>query len=98
MKVISEFLLELPEEVPVMSRTLTGLSLLLSLLLPCIGSTLTQAEAGTWRSAGSMHDPRMSHTATLLPNGKVLIAGGTAGENGNSLGLASAELYDPAMG
>ena len=81
-----------------MSRTLTGLSLLLSLLLPFNGSTLTQAEAATWRSAGSMHDSRMSHTATVLSNGKVLIAGGTAGENGNSLGLASAELYDPATG
>ena len=81
-----------------MSRTLTGLSLLLILLLPCTGSTLAQAEAGTWSSAGSMHDPREGHTATLLSNGKLLIAGGCAGENGNSLGLASAELYDPATG
>src|SRR5437773_480322 len=83
---------------PVMSRTLTGLSLLLILLLPCTGSTLAQAEAGTWSSAGSMHDPRDGHTATLLSNGKLLIAGGCAGPNGNSLGLASAELYDPATG
>lgn len=81
-----------------MSRTLTGLSLLLILLLPCTGSTLAQAEAGTWSSADSMHDPRDGHTATLLSNGKLLIAGGCAGENGNSLGLASAELYDPATG
>jgi len=76
----------------------TMLALLLILLLPCTGSTLAQAEAGTWSSAASMHDPREGHTATLLSNGKLLIAGGCAGENGNSLGLASAELYDPATG
>src|SRR5262249_25690287 len=63
-----------------------------------MSSTLSQAEAGTWSSAGNMQDPRMSHTATLLSNGKVLVAGGASGENGNSRGLASAELYDPATG
>ena len=81
-----------------MSRTLVVLSLLLLLLLPCTGSILAQAEAGTWSSADSMHDAREGHTATLLSNGKVLIAGGCSGPNGNSLGLASAELYDPATG
>ena len=35
--------------------------------------------------------PRYSHTATLLPNGKVLVAGGYD----IALWLASAELFDP---
>jgi len=76
----------------------TMLALLLIVLLPCIGATPAQAEPGSWSSAGSMHDSREGHTATLLPNGKLLITGGCAGVNGNSLGLASAELYDPATG
>jgi hypothetical protein len=37
---------------------------------------------------------RESSTATLLPNGRVLMAGG---DNGDNI-LASAELYDPASG
>ena len=37
---------------------------------------------------------RVHHTATLLPNGQVLMAGGYNYHNGNS--LSSAELYDPA--
>src|SRR6266705_5751445 len=42
---------------------------------------------------GSMAAPRIDHTATLLPNGKVLVVGGF---NGNVM-LSSAELYDPTV-
>jgi hypothetical protein len=42
-----------------------------------------------------MTESRRNHTATLLPNGKVLIAGGYT-EGGGDKPVASAELYDPA--
>ena len=44
---------------------------------------------------GSMKSARSGHTATLLPNGLVLIAGGME-RNGSIYGTA--ELYDPARG
>jgi N-acetylneuraminic acid mutarotase len=55
----------------------------------------------TWSRTGSMHTERCFQSATLLPGGKVLVAGGASqSANGslNEIGLASAELYDPATG
>jgi hypothetical protein len=49
---------------------------------------------GKWTRTGSMETARYRATATLLRDGKVLIAGG--GVNGTI--LSSAELYDPATG
>lgn len=48
-----------------------------------------------WTPTGSMRTARASHTATVLPNGLVLAAGG-AGDNNNA--LPSSELYNSASG
>jgi hypothetical protein len=53
---------------------------------------LYDPNAGTFTTTGSMATARYVHTATLLPSGKVLIAGGF-GSSGFLAYLASAELY-----
>ena len=53
---------------------------------------LYDSSAGTWFLTGNMTAARIGHTATILPNGQVLVAGGTDCE-GNI--LSSAELYTP---
>jgi hypothetical protein len=58
--------------------------------------------ADTWFQAAPMGEPRAGQTATLLPSGKVLVAGGYNGfiENvgGGHTSLAVAELFDPSTG
>jgi hypothetical protein len=63
------------------------------LLLLTAGLVLVQPSAGqsgTWTPTGDLITGRWGHTATLLPDGMVLVAGGK--------NLKSAELYDPASG
>jgi predicted RecA/RadA family phage recombinase len=56
------------------------------------GAELFDPKAGTWTVTGAMATRRYGHTATLLPNGKVLVTGGGLA-NGTT---PSAELYDPS--
>jgi hypothetical protein len=49
---------------------------------------------GTWTMTNSLSQARANHTATLLPDGKVLIAGGAS----NTTAIATAETYDPTTG
>ena len=48
---------------------------------------------GTFVATANMLSRRVGHSATLLPNGKVLVGGG---EESDEHSLASAEIYDPA--
>ncbi|MFC5747277.1 Kelch repeat-containing protein [Actinomadura rugatobispora] len=54
---------------------------------------------GTWTPTGSMRQARYFHSATPLPDGKVLVAGGTSIRSAESYRtLDSAELFDPDTG
>jgi Galactose oxidase, central domain/Dockerin type I domain len=61
----------------------------LVLVQPCAG------QGGTWTETGSLVIERYSHTATLLPDGKVLVVGGA---DSDFYPLGTPELYDPASG
>src|SRR5262249_2362776 len=51
--------------------------------------------SGVWSPTGNLTWGRVLHTATLLPNGKVLVVGGWGGSDQLAHG---AELYDPSTG
>jgi DNA-binding beta-propeller fold protein YncE len=56
-----------------------------------------RAPSPAWRLVGSMAQSRRQHNATLLPDGKVLVTGGSrgAGFNDSTSPVLSAELWDP---
>ena len=53
------------------------------------GAIAPAQSPGTFTPTGNMNTPRIGHTATLLPDGRVLISGG---------GSSTLELYYPATG
>ena len=68
---------------------------------PSCSSAVSSAEiydpaTGTWSPTGALNSARGQQTATLLPGGGVLVAGGCCGVGGVSVALA--ELYNPATG
>src|SRR5256714_3954485 len=71
-----------------------ALSIALLSILAVLLASSSEAAPFTFGNTGSLNIGRYFHTATLLPNGKVLVTGGYDGVNY----LTSAELYDPAGG
>jgi hypothetical protein len=57
---------------------------------------LYDPSSNTWSPDGTMAVGRLFHTATLLADGRVLVAGGAPGVDGPLVSLTSAETYDPA--
>jgi hypothetical protein len=62
---------------------------------PYRSTEIYDPRTGSFRAAGDMTIGRSGHTATLLKNGKLLIAGGWTGRYNLR---RSAELYDPGTG
>jgi hypothetical protein len=61
--------------------------LFLCMVVMALGLGQVVAQTGTWTPTDSLAGPRRDHTATLLPDGKVLIVGWFTDE---------VEVYDPA--
>jgi len=56
---------------------------------------------GTWTATGDLTKGRSGHSATLLTDGRVLVAGGYNNyqlPNGSDSNLAGVEIYDPDLG
>jgi hypothetical protein len=69
--------------------SVTILATIITALVAFTSASDALAQGGTWAATGSLNTARRWHTASLLPNGTVLVAGGW----GNSGLLTSAELY-----
>ena len=52
--------------------------------------------SGSWTAGGNMNTPRFGHAVITLPDGRVLVAGGSNSATGSEPALGTAEIYDPA--
>jgi Calx-beta domain/Galactose oxidase, central domain/Kelch motif len=71
-----------------------------AIIIPINNAELYDPTTGTWSSTGSLNAGHAFHTATLLQDGKVLVAGGLACHSyfDPCSPYTSAEIYDPATG
>lgn len=80
-----------------MKSRITNCSLsmiVLATVLVLAMNTAVFAASGTWTFTGNLHTSRDGHTATLLPNGTVVVAGGEL----NNMAEASSEVYSQSTG
>ncbi len=72
------------------------------MVLPVAGlgapNNSANSRAGSLSETAHMQIARASHSSTLLPDGKVLIAGGFGGSGTESNPYRSTEIYDPRTG
>jgi hypothetical protein len=66
------------------------IGLLTSTAVPALAGS-----SGTWTITGSLNTARDGHTATLLPNGRVLVAGGNAFVNNSFVIFSSNGVIQP---
>ena len=71
------------------------LHLLIAVLPPLGMIACPAARADYFTNAAPMSIVRVGHTATVLPNGKLLVTGG---RNNTGVVASSAEFYDPVSG
>ncbi|HEX7286177.1 MAG TPA: carboxypeptidase regulatory-like domain-containing protein [Candidatus Angelobacter sp.] len=69
---------------------------------PTASTEMIDLNAATpaWSNSGSMHFARRQHNAVVLPDGKVLVVGGSSagGFDTSTAPVAQAEMWDPATG
>jgi len=75
-------------------QTITGTDTAAPSITGTSSSIMIPAATSRFQNTGPMGTARVSHTAALLGDGAVLIAGGTDG----TVALSSTELFDPASG
>lgn len=64
------------------------------LVVLALGGCTEEPPAGSFVEAGSFTEGRTNHTATLLPDDRVLVVGGRGGDR---VPLTSTEVWDPVM-
>jgi N-acetylneuraminic acid mutarotase len=64
----------------------------------CVSAEVFDPTAQTWTQTGPMSVARSGHTATLLPDGRVIVAGGAPPEFPDCDAGTTAEIFDPVSG